>query len=112
MPELAKATFGHVVRVQKIEICRFALGSALHVHERHEAKKESFSKVSRREHSICEAASRIDLRNQGAICKNVLCLRESFAVSIDHTPPKPSPRKGDVSKRLRKHTMRCGLSLP
>ena len=32
--------------------------------------RRSFSKVSQREHCICEAASRIGLQNQGAICEN------------------------------------------
>ena len=58
--ELNWATFGCFVRVWKIEICRFALGSALHVRERHEARK-NFPEVSRREHRIREAASWIDL---------------------------------------------------
>ena len=70
------------------EICRFALRCALQVHKRHEAKK-----VSRREHRIRKAASQIDLRNQGTICKNVKCSRESMAESIDHAPAKPSPAK-------------------
>ena len=56
VPELTKATFGHVAHARKIEICRFAVGSVLHVRERHEAKK-SFSEVSQREHRIREAAS-------------------------------------------------------
>ena len=54
--------------------------------------KKSFSEVSRREHRICEAASQIDLWNQGAICNNVLCARESMAESIDHAHAKPSPK--------------------
>ena len=42
--------------------------------------------------SFREAASGID-RNQGALCKNVLCTTESMAKSIDRTPAKPSPAK-------------------
>ena len=61
--------------------------------ERHEAKKKSFSEVSRREHYIREAASQIDLWNQSAICKNVSCSRESMAESVDCAPAKPSPAK-------------------
>ena len=45
------------------------------------------------EASIHEAASRIDLQNQSAICKNVLCLREIMAESIDHAPAKLFPAK-------------------
>lgn len=36
--ELIKASFGHVL-AQKTEICRFTLGSALRVHERHNAEE-------------------------------------------------------------------------
>ena len=69
--------------------------------EGHEANK-SFSKVSWREHCICEAASQIDLQNQSAICQNVLCLRESMAESIDHAPAKPSPVKRRRFQRFKK----------
>ena len=41
MPELTEAAFGHGAHAQKKEICRFALCSALHLRERHEAKKVS-----------------------------------------------------------------------
>ena len=41
VPELTEANFGHNAHAQKTEICSFAPGSALHVHERHEAKKVS-----------------------------------------------------------------------
>ena len=44
VPELTEATFGCVALAQKIEICRFAPGSALHMHERHEAKKKVYPK--------------------------------------------------------------------
>ena len=91
-PIFPEATFGCAAHAWKIEICRFALGSALRMHERHEAKK-SFSKVSRREYFICKAASQIDHWNQGAICKNILCSRESMVESIDHAPAKLSPAK-------------------
>ena len=105
MPEFTKASFGRIAHVQKIEICRFALGSALHLHERQEAKK-----VFQREHHICEAASRLDLRNQSANCKNVLCSRESVADSIDRTPAKLSPAKRRrIQMFKKKHTMRSGL---
>ena len=69
MLELTEAHFGHVSYVRKIEICRFALGSALRVCERHKAKKKSFSEVSHREHCIREAVSQIDLRNHSTIVK-------------------------------------------
>ena len=36
---------------------------------------------------------KLNVQNQGAICKNVACLRESLAESIDHTPIKRSPVK-------------------
>ena len=55
--------------------------------------RRTFSKVSRRGHHICEAASRTYLRNQGAICKNDMCTRESMAESIVRTPAKPSSSK-------------------
>ena len=45
-PELTEATFGSVVHAQKIEIWRFALGSALRVRARHEAKKKVSPKFS------------------------------------------------------------------
>ena len=54
------------------------------------------------------AASRVD-RNQGAICENVSCMMESMAESFDRAPVIHPQRKGDVSKRLRKYTMRSGL---
>ena len=45
--ELTEATFGCVVHARKIEICRFALESALRMRKRHEAtKKKSFFEVS------------------------------------------------------------------
>ena len=91
MPELTEAMFGRVGHARKIEICKFA-GSALRMREKHEAK-ESFSEVSQREHRIHEAACRIDLRNQSAVCKNVSCSRESMTKSIDRAPAKPSPVK-------------------
>ena len=56
-------------------------------------QKKTFSKVSRREYCIHEAASQIGLQNQGIICKNILYSRESMAESIDHAPAKPSPAK-------------------
>ena len=90
VPELTEATFGRSAHVQKTERCRFGLRSVLHVRERHKAKKKSFSEVSAREHCIREAASQIDRQNQGTICKNVLCSRESMAKSIDCTHAKPS----------------------
>ena len=78
-----------VAHAQKTEICRFALRSALRMRERHEAEE-----VSRREHRSAGAASRIDLQNQGAICKkNVSCARESMTESIDPALVKPSPAK-------------------
>ena len=77
---------------ERQKICRFALGSALQVCARHEAKRVSLE-FPRREHRIREAASQIDLRNQSTICKNVSCSRESMAESIDHVPAKPSPVK-------------------
>ena len=40
MPELIEATFVRVVHVRKIEICRFALGSAMRMRERHKAKNK------------------------------------------------------------------------
>ena len=40
VPELTEATFGRVVHALKIEICRFALGSALRICKRHKAKKK------------------------------------------------------------------------
>ena len=86
VPELTRATFRCVAHAWKIEICRFALGSALGMRERHKATKKSFSKVFWREHCIREAASQLDLQNQGAICKNVSCSRESMVESIDHAP--------------------------
>ena len=41
VPEHTEATFGRVGHALKIEICRFAFGSALRVCERHEAKTVS-----------------------------------------------------------------------
>ena len=58
-----------------------------------DTKQKNFFEVFRREHRIREAASRIDLRDQSAICKNVSCSMESMAESIDHAPAKPSPAK-------------------
>ena len=66
----------------------FLFGSALCAHKRHKAEE-----VSRKEHYICKAASCIELQNQDAICENILCVRESMAESIDHTPAKLSPVK-------------------
>ena len=109
VPELTKATFVCAVHARKTEICRFALGSALHVCKRQEVKK-GFSKVSQRDGYICKATSWTDLHNQGTICKSVLCSRESMAESIECAPAKLSPAKGDVSKHLRKHPVRSGLT--
>ena len=92
VPELTKATLGRGAHAWKTEICRFALRSALRMCERHEAKK-SFSEVSGRERCICKAASQIDLRNQGAICKKVSCSREGMAKSVGRTHEKLSPVK-------------------
>ena len=39
--------------------------------------------------SFCEAAS----QTQGAICKNVSCLKESMAESVVRASAKPSPTK-------------------
>ena len=69
-------------------MCRFALGSALCAHKRHQAEV-----VFRKEHYICKTASCIELQNQDAICENILCVRESMAESIDHTPAKLSAVK-------------------
>ena len=64
------------------------------MHAQKTQSRQSFSGVSRRrEHCIREAASPIDLWNQGAISKNVSCARESKAESVDHAPAKPSPSK-------------------
>ena len=68
MPELSEATFGCGVHALKTEICRFALGSAQHVRERHEVTK-NISKVSRKDHCIHEAASGIDFQNQAPFVK-------------------------------------------
>ena len=57
------------------------------------SRSRSLSEVSRGEHRIRGAASRIGLRNQSVICKNVSCLRESMAESIDRAPAKTSPAK-------------------
>ena len=92
VPELTEATFWRVAHAWKIEICRFDLGSALRIRKGHKAKK-SFSEVSWGEHCIREAASQIDLQNQCAICKNVSCLRESMAESIDRAPAELFPAK-------------------
>ena len=62
-------------------------------HAQKTPSRRSFSKVSGREHPIRAAASWIDLQNQGTICKNVLCTRESMVESIDSAPAKPSPVK-------------------
>ena len=53
-------------------------------------RQKSFSKASQIKHCIREAARRIDHRNPGAICKNVLCLGVE---SIDHAPAKLPPAK-------------------
>ena len=63
------------------------------VHAWKTQSKKSFSGVSWKEHCIHEAASRIGLQNQGAICVNISCSRESMAKSIDRAPSKPSPAK-------------------
>ena len=60
---------------------------------------------------IC-SRSQIDLRNQGAICENVSCTRESMTEPIDGAPPKPSPAKRRSFQTLKKHTMRSGLWSP
>ena len=75
--------------VHKAEICRFVLGSAL----QKTRSRRSFSKVSLREHHICEAASWIELLNQGTLCENILCARESMAESIGCAFAKLSPVK-------------------
>ena len=41
VPEITEATFGCGVHVQKSEMCRSVLRSALRVHERHKAKNVS-----------------------------------------------------------------------
>ena len=92
MSELTEATFGCNAYARKTNICRLALGSALHVHERHEAEEVSL-KLPKREHCICEVSSQIDFHNQGAICQNVSCTRENMVESIDCAPAKPSPAK-------------------
>ena len=71
--------------------------------------RRSFSEVSWKEHHICEGASRIDLQNQDAICKNILCVRESMVESIDCAPAIPSPVKMRCFQNLRKVTMRSGV---
>ena len=91
VPELTEATFGCVVHARKTEICRFALGSVLQGWKTQ--SRISFPEVSQREQCICEAASQIGHQNQGAICKNVSCTRQSVAESIDHAHAKPSPAK-------------------
>ena len=88
VPKLTEATFECVAHAWRTETCRFALESAVH-----KTWSRSVSKVSLRAHCICEAASWIDLRNQGTICENVSCLRERIAVSIDRAPTEPSPAK-------------------
>ena len=108
VPELTKATSGCVVHARKIEICWFALRSALCMHERHKAKK----KVSWREHRIGEAASQIDLWNQRAICKYVSHEGKAWASLFIAHLQNNLLRKGDVSKHLKKHTMRSVLSPP
>ena len=77
------------VKDRNMQICSWKCS----VRARKMWRKKSFSKVSWREHCICEAASRIDLQSQGAICKNVSRLRERMAESIDGAPAKPSPVK-------------------
>ena len=50
--------------------------------------------------------------NQGAICKNVSCLRESIAESIDCAPDLQNclQQRGNISKHVGKHTIRSSLS--
>ena len=62
--------------------------------------------------SFHKAESWIDW-NQGAICENVSCLRESMAESIDRAPAKPPPVKRRCFRKcLRKYTMWSGPSPP
>ena len=95
------------MHVRKTEICKFALGSALQVHERHEAKK-----VSRREHRIHEAASWIDLWNQAPFVKTFCVWGIAWPSLLVAHLQNCLQRKGDISKHLRKHTIRSGLSSP
>ena len=97
VPELTEAMFGRIAHAGQTDICRFAFGSAVRVHERHEAKK-----CSQRECHICKAASQIDLQNLGAICENASCSRESMADFIDCAPTKPSPAKRRCFQRCKK----------
>ena len=52
-----------------------------------------------------EAASWRDW-NEDAVCKSVLCRTESMAASADCAHANHLQQKGDVSKRLRKYTIR------
>ena len=83
MPELNEATLD-VLRMPERQKYADLLSDVLCVCAKEH--RRSFSQVSYREHHICEAASQIDLQNQGAICKNVSCSRESMVESIDHAP--------------------------
>ena len=103
MPELTEVTFGRVAHTRKTENNADLLSAR--------ARKTRIKQKFRFLRSFHEAASRVD-RKQSAICENVSCMMESMAESFDRAPVIHPQRKGDVSKRLRKYTMRSGLSPP
>ena len=55
--------------------------------------RRTFSRVSWWEPRSCEAASWIDLQNQGTKWKNISCTRESMGQPVDHKPATLSPTK-------------------
>ena len=67
----------------------------------------SFFEISQREHST-KLQAEYSFRTQGAICRNVLCEKESIAESSDCAPVKPPPAKNWHFKS----TIKSGLLSP